>query len=337
MDEPDGGLDLKAFRTFVAVVDHGSFSAAARALGTTQPTVSRIVAGIEGALGVSLVVRSTRSLALTEAGRTFACQARQVLDHVSAAHHLTRRAAAAEPSLVVAVKADGDGGLLREAIAAFEASGHRVELLLRETRQLAEAIRTGVADVALLAGPPVSAELADLDTESVFVEPRVTMLHAGHRHAGRERIRLEELVEEPVATWPDAGEELDRFYQGLAPGDPGRTTTGPAVRDLAEVLRLVEMGRAITFLPESVARRFTGRALVAVPTDGVAPSALRIAWRPSSRDLAVAAFVRHVLDIAERRAEDQGPWEHSAARPAHRSGERSLPAAAQNLSPVSRS
>ncbi|GAA3529942.1 LysR family transcriptional regulator [Nocardioides daeguensis] len=307
MDDPDSGLEVKAFRTFLAVVDHGSFSAAARALGTTQPTVSRIVAGVEGALGVSLVVRSTRSLALTEAGRTFASQARRVLDNVAVAHHLTRRAAAPEPSLVVAVKADGDGGLLREAIATFETTGHRVELLLRETRQLAEAVRTGEADVGLLAGPPVSSELTDLDTELVFVEPRVTMLHAGHRHAGRERIGLEELVEEPVATWPDAGEELDRFYQGLAPGDPGRMTTGPAVRDLAEVLRLVEMGRAITFLPESVARRFEGRAIAAVPTDGVAPSALRLVWRPSSRDLAVAAFVRHVLDIAEQHSEGPRP------------------------------
>ncbi len=62
---------IDAFRLFVRVVDTGSFSAAARALKITQPTVTRQVAALERSLGVRLLNRNTRRLGLTELGRAY--------------------------------------------------------------------------------------------------------------------------------------------------------------------------------------------------------------------------------------------------------------------------
>jgi len=70
-------FDWNHARTFLAVADAGSLSAAARALGQTQPTVSRQIAALEGALNVTLFERTGRSVLLTEAGV-------ELLDHVRA-------------------------------------------------------------------------------------------------------------------------------------------------------------------------------------------------------------------------------------------------------------
>ncbi|MFQ6546481.1 LysR family transcriptional regulator [Aestuariibius sp. 2305UL40-4] len=69
--------DWNQVRAFLATVEEGSLSAAARALGLTQPTLGRQVTALEDALGVTLFERAGRSLQLTRAGR-------DLLDHVRA-------------------------------------------------------------------------------------------------------------------------------------------------------------------------------------------------------------------------------------------------------------
>lgn len=68
-------FDWNQVRAFLATVEEGSLSAAARATGQTQPTIGRQVAGLEEALGITLFERVGKSLVLTEAGT-------QVLSHV---------------------------------------------------------------------------------------------------------------------------------------------------------------------------------------------------------------------------------------------------------------
>ncbi|MCX5515802.1 LysR family transcriptional regulator [Kaistia algarum] len=72
----------------VAVVDGGSFSAAGRALGMPLATVSRKVADLEANLGTRLLSRTTRQLALTEAGRTYVAACRQILERVEEAERV---------------------------------------------------------------------------------------------------------------------------------------------------------------------------------------------------------------------------------------------------------
>ena len=77
---------------FVRVVDAGSFSAAATQLGVGQPAVSKSVAQLVERLGVRLLVRSTRSLSLTDAGRSFYDNAKQAIDGVNLAERVARGA-----------------------------------------------------------------------------------------------------------------------------------------------------------------------------------------------------------------------------------------------------
>jgi DNA-binding transcriptional LysR family regulator len=81
---------LKAMATFVAIADHGGLSAAARAEGCSLPTVVRTLATLEDALGIRLINRSTRRIALTEEGKRYLLSCRDLLQAVNEAEAALR-------------------------------------------------------------------------------------------------------------------------------------------------------------------------------------------------------------------------------------------------------
>ena len=85
---------LAALDTFVRVVDTGSFSAVARHQGIGQPAVSKAVVQLEEWLGVSLLLRSTRSVVPTEAGRKFYERAKRTIEEADEAVLAARGSAA---------------------------------------------------------------------------------------------------------------------------------------------------------------------------------------------------------------------------------------------------
>src|SRR5262245_5135307 len=76
---------IEAMRILLGVADRESFSAAARALGVPLATVSRKVDALERHLGTKLLVRTTRKVALTEAGSAYVAAARRILDEIDEA------------------------------------------------------------------------------------------------------------------------------------------------------------------------------------------------------------------------------------------------------------
>jgi DNA-binding transcriptional LysR family regulator len=76
---------LEGIKIFVRVVESGSFSAVARELGTGQPAISKQVAALEEHLGAQLLMRTSRSLSLTEAGRDFYESAVRLIGDLEAA------------------------------------------------------------------------------------------------------------------------------------------------------------------------------------------------------------------------------------------------------------
>jgi DNA-binding transcriptional LysR family regulator len=91
---------LTAFHAFSRVAESGSFSAVAREMGTTQPAISRQIAALERHLGVRLLHRSTRALALTEDGRDLLVHAARVLEAVEEAEGAIGRRRASPAGLV---------------------------------------------------------------------------------------------------------------------------------------------------------------------------------------------------------------------------------------------
>jgi DNA-binding transcriptional LysR family regulator len=81
---------LQELAVFVRTAESGSFSRAGRELGLSQPSVSRIIGELEARLGVTLLLRSTRRIALTDAGTLFLDRAREILSQIEDAEDAAR-------------------------------------------------------------------------------------------------------------------------------------------------------------------------------------------------------------------------------------------------------
>lgn len=81
---------LQELSVFVRAAESGSFSRAARELGLSQPSVSRIVGELEARLGVTLLLRTTRRITVTDAGNLFLDRAREILAEIEDAEDAAR-------------------------------------------------------------------------------------------------------------------------------------------------------------------------------------------------------------------------------------------------------
>lgn len=147
-------ISLDDLALFVRVVDGGSFTAAARATGVPQGTVSRRIAVLEAGLGVTLLNRTTRRMALTEPGRRVHDHARLMLDQAEAA---TREVAELrrEPSGILRVTAPVILGqaFISGAIATYMERFPKVAVVVEWTTRAIDPIEDGI-DVALRIGRP---------------------------------------------------------------------------------------------------------------------------------------------------------------------------------------
>lgn len=267
-------VETRELRYFVAVAEELHFGRAADRLGIAQPPLSRAIRRLEHRMGVALLERTSRGNHLTEAGEVLLREARVALDAISAAVRRSRRAGAAQRSLVLAMKPGGDEGLLPRILAAYESEPDALPVQFAfSLGERAAMLRSGRADVGLLHHP--QNDLRGLASEALSVERRVVALADGHRLAAYDSVCLADLAGETMPQWPEA---VDRG-------------PGPVVRDAGELMQLVALGRVVALVGESALDRpFRGVTYRAVRD---APSAtLVVAWPEGSRSRHAAAFVR---------------------------------------------
>ncbi|MEU9131294.1 LysR family transcriptional regulator [Kitasatospora sp. NPDC048540] len=277
-------METRELRYFVAVAEELHFGRAAQRLGIAQPPLSRAVQQLERRLGAALLDRTSRTVTLTEAGAVLLAEGRAALDAVAAAERRTRRAAASttgRPALVLVTKAGASNELLAKLLAAYaaEPGAVPVDVILSGPAEQARLLREGRADVALLHRPFDPTD--GFDTEELGTEGQIAVLPAGHPLTARAEVRLADLAALPglpLPRWPDPD-------GGYPPGP------GPKVRDHAQLLQLVALGRACALSPESC-RTNLHDGLAAVPVPDAPPVTTVIAWPPHSRSRAVADLVR---------------------------------------------
>jgi DNA-binding transcriptional LysR family regulator len=147
---------LHAMRTFVRVVEAGSFSAVAREADTTQSAVSKQIAALERELGAKLLARSTRALSPTEDGARYFEQARRLLAEIAEAESALRKGEEQLSGWLRLAASVGFGRLkLMPFVRSFLAQHPSVKIDLRLDDGFVDLIEQGI-DVAVRIG-----ELAD--------------------------------------------------------------------------------------------------------------------------------------------------------------------------------
>lgn len=160
-------MDLQQLRTFAAVVDEGSFAGAARALDLAPSQVTRAVSALEVTLGARLLQRTTRKVALTEAGATYLDRVRPLLaDFDHAADELRSATGAVRGTVRVTASVAFGQAVLVPLLPALHAEypGLEVDLLL--TDAVVDVIAQRI-DVALRLGPAVDSSLVGLRLKPV--------------------------------------------------------------------------------------------------------------------------------------------------------------------------
>jgi DNA-binding transcriptional LysR family regulator len=144
-------IDLNLIATFVRVIETGSFTAAAAALGLPKSSVSRRVTALEEALGVRLLQRSTRKLVLTEAGRAYFERARAGLRGLGEASDAVAEMSHELAGLIRFTAAPDGTGLIAGMLAEFLRRHPRIRLDVLLTGRRVDLVAEGV-DLALRAG-----------------------------------------------------------------------------------------------------------------------------------------------------------------------------------------
>jgi DNA-binding transcriptional LysR family regulator len=287
-------VTLEQLRIFVAVAEREHMTRAAESLRLTQSAVSGAIAALEERHNIILFNRVGRRIELTQNGRTFLNQAREVL----------RSAGAAEASLlelrglkrgVIAVQASQTTGAywLPERLARFHAKypDIDIELSLGNTDQVAAAVSSGQVEIGFVEGV---IRQRDLISEQVDTDELLVVVGAGHRWSGLRQLKPAQV---PEAEWilRERGSGTRSVFEdaltklGIAPEALKVTMELPS----NEAIRaMVEAGAGVTaissFVVKSALQLRTVRALPFVPLQ----RPFMLLWHPARKQShAVRAFL----------------------------------------------
>lgn len=272
-------IDRYLLRYFLAVIDSGTFTAAAAQANVSQPTLSAGIAKLERETGAKLFRRNSQRVELTEAGARFAVHARRIEREFNLAQ--------------ASIDGLAPGGTLRLGVlntiataelASFAALAARAELAVElvegNAAALAQHLSRGRIDLALTVaqGEP-GAEMEPLRTESY-----VLALPASHPLAGETAIQGEALAGETMIVRRncEALSETSRYFtrRGIRPFFALRTTNDDRALDM------VAAGLGATVIPES--HRHPGIASPALLGFGVTRT-LALTWGDDTAAIRAAA------------------------------------------------
>ena len=274
-------LDLRLARYFTAVAEHQHFGRAAAALHITQPSLSRQIRSLEQQVGARLLDRTPQGAQLTEAGQVFRTHAVALLRAAERAAAETR--AAAEPSRLTVGYLHGI--IVTPAVLAVrrrhpDAEVRTVHLAWNEPRA---ALLDGRVDAVVCRLPfPTDG----LHVTVLYAEPRVLLIPAGHRLAGKESVTLDDIAGEPLPRMP-ADPAWNDFWR------MGSTATGPILTSMEDKAELIASGEFVAIVPAGVSAFRPD--LTEVPLLGVEPSHVVLATRVDDKNRLLADFRKAVL------------------------------------------
>lgn len=292
-------VELRQLRYFVAVAEELHFTRAAERLGITQPPLSQQIQKLEAELGVILLTRNNRGVALTDAGAVLLAGARRTLAESDRALHEVERVARGEVgSLTIGTVSSAWHGLLPRILREYREHYPEVEISATSmsTTEQIERLLTGSLDVGVLRSP---IDQPALETEVMISDSLMVAIPARHPLADRDQIELRWLEDEHLVIFPrrygPGGYDLIVemcIEAGFRPQVVQETV------EINAVIGLVNAGMGVSIVPASI-RQLRIEGIRYIPLAGDHPVwDLSMAWRKENDSPVVSVF----LDVARKTA-----------------------------------
>ncbi|MFC6283655.1 MULTISPECIES: LysR family transcriptional regulator [Polaromonas] len=288
------GVTMRQLRAFVAVAQDESITRAAQRLHLTPSALSMLISSLEGELAVRLFERTTRRIALTDAGLELLPSIKKVFENLDDAFDGLRqlsdrrsgRFAVATSPLLAAT-------LLPPLLAGFRVRfpGIRVDLFDLPVDGIAQAVRSGQADFGVCTA---DTEMPGLVLTTLYQDRLMLACQSDHPLADRREVRWAELAGEPLALLRHGSGLRSLVERGFAEiGEPVQ----PAfeVAHVTTAVGLVEAGLAVSILPSYALSSARSPGVVAVPLTAPVMERNIVALTDGQRQLSAPceAFLTH--------------------------------------------
>ncbi len=250
-------VDLHQLRCFVAVAEELHFGRAARRLDMLPSALSRAIRLLETSLGTPLLLRTTRNVMLSQDGAAFVDDARGLLARADAlAAEVRERGRRRSRSLIRVGAIDtAAAGLVPALLHDFRElrAAAAVQLVEDKTVRLVPKLLSGRLDIAFIRPP----ERLDkrIETMMLFHETPVVAVPSRHRLAGRRRLSIEALADEPMivpdrSARPHSHDLTIKLFEraGLRP------KLAQSAEEKQTIVHLVAAGLGVAIVPRSAAR-----------------------------------------------------------------------------------
>ena len=289
-------FELAQLRCFTTVATELNFRRAAERLNMTQPPLSRQIQLLEHHLGVALFTRSTRSVALTAAGRAFFIEAQNLLERAQQAAASAKRFAKGDiGSVTISFVGSAVYEFLPKVIAEARLKQPHVKISLEEmnTYQQHEAMRARRIDLGIVRSPLLQPGFA---TECLVREPFLLAVPSTHRLATSATVAVTDLDGEPFlmyshAAYPPFNELLTGMFRSARVAPQYVQWLGSSLT----ILALVNAGMGLALVPRCAASVvFKGVTFREIDLGEGVQSELHLIWRSDNDNPAFAMLLEAI-------------------------------------------
>lgn len=284
--------------TFLAVVEKGSFGAAAESLGVTQPAVSYRISRLEEEMGVALFERAGRRMILTAAGRalhTF-CDGYLTQLETLRAELADRPVPPSEPIRISAVSGFGRY-VLFPVLSDEPFRDLPLELLYHTAGEVFERVESGAAELGIVYRPKVSSYL---DVRELCRE-ELALIAPARGHPVDPPVRPEELEVLPFVTYVESSYVFGAWFEHHFGRQPSRIHAVQHYEELEEVVAMVTLGRGLSIVPLDCAGEALDAGRVRVVHPGHGPPCLNPVHAVTRSGAFVRTEVESILAAVARR------------------------------------
>ncbi|MGW8376975.1 LysR family transcriptional regulator [Streptomyces sp. ODS28] len=298
---------------FLTLATELHFRRSARRVFLSQGAFSQQISALERRLGLSLVDRTTRRVALTGAGSALVPYARAVLSAVDDLQRAVREVRRGSPGPMTLGSFEATASLppvpaILDALRS-RTPGLGIQLTCQGFAECPYALVNGLVDAAFTFLPVPEG----VQTRTVATGPRCAAISSADPLAGRGTLTLADLAARPVIGWAPGvpGAWREQWSADPRPDGSRARCSGHEVAGYESALPLIALGEGIQFVP-SVARELYPRPGVSyVEVTDLPPCTAVLAWLPERRDDPRVAALRHAADAVLARADMALLAEHS--------------------------